>query len=1029
MIGRLVSWSIRRRLVVVGLTLTMAAVALFVAQYLEFDALPDITGNQVVVLTGAPGHTPEEVELLVTRPIEAALGGLPGARTQRSVSRFGISSVTVIFEDDVDLYHARQLVQERLNTLAGALPEGVETPELGPITGGLGEIFHFTLSSRERTPAELYEIATLTVAPMLRSAPGVVEVNTWGGRRRTLDLVADPVKMAALRVTLPTLVESLEDAIGSAPGASVRAPAGQVLLRGIFRPDSYEDLGGIVVKDDERPIRAAELGTVTEGAAFRLGTATANGRGETVYVMVQMLRDANALEVMDAIHERMPQVREVLPDDVRVSVVYDRSKLVEATLHTVFMNLLEGGLLVVAVLFLMLGSFRAGFLTALVIPLSMLGAVVGMTVLDIPGNLMSLGAIDFGLLVDGAVVMVEGFFHDMRQREYPSGDQQERMRRFSEVAAAVARPVFFSILIILLVYVPILSLTGVDGKMFRPMAITVIIAIATSLILALTFIPAASTLLLRPKDLPKRPPILLRVAQRLHRPQLRFAMRRPLLVFSFAVLMVAFGAFLFTRAGTSFIPQLDEGDLVVQTTRAPDVSIEQATEAATRMERILLERVPEVTQVVSRIGSPAVATDIMGLEQADVFIALEPKDAWREGLSREELVAEIERLLRREQPGSNPSFTQPIQMRFNELVGGETTDVAVSIYGPDLDVLRRTADRVAAAIEGLEGAADVRITAPPSVSLIEVRPEPLAGSQLGVGPNEVLDAVAAIRSGVEVGYTYEGMVQVPVRIRIGDEPTVQDVTTLPIPTERGDVVPMSRVAQVTKRETPSLISHEDGLRRIVVGFNVRGRDLGGVVKDAMARVDAQVVLPAGYRIDWGGQYETLAAAKDRMLVVVPAVLVMIFVILLIAFRRFLPAVLIFANVPFAGVGGIIALTLRDMPVSISAAVGFIALSGIAVLNGVVLMNRILAFEEQGGTRTEAARQAAEQRLRPVLMTALVAALGFVPMMLATGVGAEVQRPLATVVVGGLIGSTFLTLVILPSVYSWVGRSVDRAQHG
>ncbi len=657
----------------------------------------------------------------------------------------------------------------------------------------------------------------------------------------------------------------------------------------------------------------------------------------------------------------------------------------------------------------MLGSFRAGLVVASVIPLSMLFAVVGMVFFEVPGNLMSLGALDFGLLVDGAVVMVEAVFHRAQLGGSVRGELGGATR-------TMARPVFYSVLIIVLVYVPILTLGGVEGKMFRPMASTVVLALTGALLLSLTYVPAMARAFLRDRDVPAREPRVVRFAARVYEPVLGAAQRHPLVVMIGAALLLALGVLLFVRSGTAFVPQLDEGDLVIQTTRAPDISIEAAVQDATRLEAALRD-VPEVTQVASRIGSPAVATDIMGLEMADVFVRLKPRDEWREGMTRERLIAEIDGAIE----DGERAYTQPIQMRFNELLGGSVSDVTLSIYGDDLATLRRLAESARAAVRPVEGSVDVRVYSPADVPLLEVRPEPLAASRHGFSSQDVLDYVSALRTGIEAGVTYDGPVRIPVRVRMSGAPTAFALSSAPIPTERGNLVELASVSDVERVLTPSLVSHEAAQRRVVVGFNVRGRDLGGVVDDAERAVDQSVDAPAGYRLEWGGQYETFAHAKRRLAVVIPVVLAMILALLLWLFRALRPTLVIFLNVPFATVGGVIALALRGLPVSISAAVGFIALSGIAVLNGVVLMSRLQELEADGLSPRDAAHAAATSRMRPVLMTALVAALGFVPMMLATGVGAEVQRPLATVVVGGLVTSTLLTLVIVPALYSWLPR--------
>ena len=1019
MIEAIVRWSLKNHRLVVGLVLVAAVVGAVAGSKLRFDALPDVTGKQVAVITRAPGLTPEEVERLVTRPVEVSLGGVPGLSQQRSISRYGISSVTAVFEDGQDLLRARQLVQERLQTVE--LPDGVPAPELGPLTGGLGEIYQLTMTSPQRTPAELLELAQLRVAPLLASVPGVVEANSWGGERRTLDAIADPVRMARRQVTLAELSDAVAAAVGQVPGATLEAGDAGVLLRGASWPRENAELADAVLRvdPDGAVVRIGDVADVRPGGEPRIGTATADGRGEAVYVMVQMLLDANALEVLRRVEIRMVEVREVLPPDVEVRVVYDRGDLVRATLETVFENLLEGGLLVVLVLFAMLGSFRAGALVASIIPLSMLGAVTGMVLLGIPGNLMSLGALDFGLLVDGGVVMVEAVFLAM----HTTGGPIER--RVRESTLAMARPVFFSVLIILLVYVPILTLSGVEGKMFRPMAVTVVLALGTALMLSLTFVPAASRLLLRERDVPHDEPLLVRVAARLYRPVLCTALARPRWILAGALALLALGGALFLRAGSAFVPQLDEGDLVVQTARNPDIRVETAAAEASRMEAAILAAVPEVAHVATRSGSPAVATDLMGLEQSDVFIDVLPREEWRPRLTREQLIAEIDAAIAASAPAEEVGFTQPIQMRFNELVGGSVADVTLSLYGQDLDQLRGLADRATELIDQVPGAQDVRVMAPPEVQLIEVRPRPLDAARLGLSSADVLAHVQALRSGVRLGTTYDGQLPIPIRVRLGGAVDALTLDGASLPTPAGTLVPLARVADVLRTTGPAMVDHEMAQRRLVVGFNVRGRDLGSVVAEARTRIDGQVAGD-GVRLAWGGQYESLRSARQRMNLVIPVVLTSILLLLLALFRAARPALIILLNVPFAAVGGIVALSARGLPISVSAAIGFIALSGIAVLNGVVLVQALLDEQERGADLATAARAAAESRMRPVLMTALVAALGFVPMMLAQGVGAEVQRPLATVVVGGLVTSTLLTLVILPALFPWLGKERTEA---
>lgn len=1013
MIRRLVEWSVDHRGWVAVTTVLAAIAAVVVGLGLRLDALPDLTNNQVVVLTRAPGLTPEEVERLVTRPLEVALGGVPDLVEQRSTSLSGLSSVTVVFERRVSPWLARQIVSERLSIVA--LPIDAR-PELAPLTGGLGEVFHLTLSSTQRTPTELLEFAQFRVAPLLKGTPGVVEVNSWGGAERTWDVVADDARLSARGLSLSQLRDAVEAATGGVPGGSLPSGPSQVLLRAQARPTRLGELSAAIVSGNS--LRVGDVAEVREGTRLRLGAATANGNGETVYLMVQMLRDANALEVVEALHGRMPAVRAVLPDDVRLDVVYDRSTLVLATLRTVGLSLLEGGLLVVAVLLLFLGSLRAGLLVASVIPLSMAFATAAMRLLDIPGNLMSLGALDFGLLVDGAVVMVEGLFHAAAHGPLD-------VPRVRQMASKSARPVFFSVLVILLVYVPILSLTGVDGTLFRPMALTVVFALSAALLLSLTWVPAMAALVLRTRDVPTRPPLVVRFVDWMYPKLLAPGLtnRRGVLLGAVAMLLV--GGFAGRRLGIEFTPQLDEGDLVIQTVRPPDISLDEAIRAGGALERTLRTRFPdEVASVTTRIGSPAVATDLMGIDQGDLFVALKPRTGWRAAATKPELIARMEEVVRREDPRSEASFTQPIQMRFNELLGGAVTDVAISVYGEELEPLRQVADAVAAKVEQVPGAADVRVLAPPFIPQVTVRPRALDAATAGFSAKDVLQAVQAARVGVDVGLTFDGPVPVPLRLKQGGVTDAFGLEGLPLPVQGGGVVPLSRVADLSRTRGPALVARRNGQRRLVVGFNVRGADLGAAVEGAQ-RAARDVQLPSGFRLEWGGQYENLLEARDRLAIVVPVVLLGILALLTLTFSRLRPALFVFSLVPFAGVGGALALWARGMPVSLPAAVGFIALSGIAVMNGVVWVSRALELVS-GVDAPAAAKRAALDRARPVLMTALVAAFGFLPMMLATGVGAEVQRPLATVVVGGLASSTFLTLFVLPALFPLLG--VRRGDH-
>ena len=1022
MIERIVQLAVRMRGIVIGVLCVFVLGAALSLRSIKLDAMPDVTTNQVLVLTSAPGYSPDEVERRVTTPVELALAGAPGLVERRSVSRFGISSVTAVFEDSVPSQSARQMVMERLAGVRDALPQGVEEPEIGPLTGGTGEIFHFTLQSRSRTGWQLRELAELRVAPLLRKLPGVVEVNSWGGERRAIELVVDTGRLSAHKLTLSDLAATLEREIGTAPGGAIpTGREGQVLLRALSRPVQDADVAALqITTADGHKLRLSELAQVRVRGLPRLGAATRNGQGEVVYLMVQMLRDDNALEVTDRIHAAMPAVRRALPADVALDLVYDRSVLVKATLNTVAKNLLEGGLLVIAVLFAMLGSLRAGLIVALVIPLSMLGASVGMAVFGVAGNLMSLGALDFGLLVDGAVVMVEHIFHE--QGKHPPGPEQPRATFIARTASYVARPTLFSVLTILLVYIPVLTLTGVDGKLFRPMALVVVMALGTALILSLTYVPAAAALWLRPKDVPQRTPIVARIIEHLHWPVLARASAFPKLTAALSAAGLALSAWLFISMGTELAPPLDEGDLVLQTTRNPDIRMDQAIASGLRLEQ-RVRTIPEVLQVVSRIGSPTVATDIMGLDQADVFIHLKPRAAWREGLSKDAIIEDIERAVREIDPNTELSFTQPIQMRFNELLGGAVTDVTASVFGDDLAELRRIGTQIARVARGVQGAEDVRLLVTPDVPLLDVQPEYAAAAAHDVSARAVLDTVHAARVGLPAATTFDGPLPIPIVLRVTGVDAPDDLGNVLISSGSGGLVPLGAVARVGHTLVPSLVQRLDGQRRLMVGFNVRGRDLGSVVAEAQAAVEQHVEVPRGYRVEWAGQVATLAEAQKRLTLVIPAVLCLIVGLMFVVFGHWRSVFLVLAHVPFACMGGVAILAARGMPLSISAAVGFIALSGIAVMNAMVLVTELERHEAEGQAPAEAVQNAARDRARPVVMTALVAALGFVPMMLASGVGAEVQRPLASVVVGGIVTSTVTTLVIMPALYAYWRRRV------
>lgn len=1014
---RLVEFALENRFLVVMLTFVLAGVGLWAMQQLPVDAVPDITPNQVMILTTAAGLSPVEVEQFITFPVETAMSGLPGIDEIRSVSRVGLSSVTVFFEEGMDIYFCRRLVMERLPQAREMIPEGLGRPEMGPISTGLGEIYQFEVRGDEHSLMELRSVLEWDIAFQLRSVPGVVEVNSYGGELKTYEVQLDADRLVSFGLPLTAVFEALESNNGNAGGAYIEHNQEQYIVRGEGLVTSLEDIGNIVVavNDSGTPIYVRQLGEVQFAPMVRQGAATRDGRGEVVTGVVMMLIGENSRVVSQRVHERLEEISKTLPPGVTVETYYDRTELVRKTIGTVEKNLTEGALLVIFVLLVLLGNLRAAVLVALSIPLSMLGAFVGMVWMGLSGNLMSLGAIDFGLIVDGSVVMVENI---VRRASDPE-ESQAKSRSAIVLAASreMARPVFFAVLIIIVVYFPILTLEGVEGKMFRPMALTVIFALITSLGLALTLIPVLSTMFLG-KKVAHGEPRLMRWIRRLYTPVLQAAIKRPPATVMVAAAMFVAGLVVATFMGAEFIPRLEEGTLALQAWRLPSVSLTESVASTTRIEQALLE-FPEVTSVISRTGRAEIATDPMGLETSDVYVLLEAKEDWVTASDREGLIAAFDEALEAGVPGNIFSYSQPIELRMQELIAGVRSDLAITLYGGDLDVLRETADSIVRVVAEVPGAADVKAEQTGGLPYLRVQIRRDQIARYGINARQVLDAVETI-GGRPLGQVLEGQRRFALQVRF--EPSDRDDLTkigdLKISDSRGRLIPLSQLADISTEEGPVQISRSNINRRINVEANVRGRDLSSFVAAAQEAVERRIQLPPGYWIEWGGQFQNLQRASQRLALVVPMSLVMIFVLLYLTFNAARPAFLIFMNVPLAVTGGIFALAARGMPFSISAAIGFIAVSGVAVLNGVVLVSAIRKLRQEGRTLEEAVETGAETRLRPVLMTALVASLGFVPMALSTSMGAEVQQPLATVVIGGLVTSTALTLFVLPAVYRW-----------
>ncbi len=1024
MTEKILEWSLKNRFLVLMLSLLLVAGGLAAMRDLPIDAVPDVTNVQVQVLTSAPALGPEEVEKLITSPVELAMSGLPRLEEVRSVSKFGLSVVTVVFEDGTDIYWARQLVGERLSAAAEAIPDGLGEPEMGPISSGLGEIYQFEVRGDGKSAMDLRTILEWEIAPRLRTVPGVVEVNAFGGELKTYQVQVRPDDLARYDVSLGEILQALEQNNANAGGAYIEKNSEQYLVRGEGLVGSLQDIGDIVVTADQdgTPIYIRQLADLAFAPMVRQGAVTRDGRGEVVTGIVMMLMGANSREVVADAKAQLEAMKPSLARlGVSVDAFYDRTYLVDKTIATVARNLAEGGLLVIVVLFVMLRNLRAGLIVSTAIPLSMLVAFIAMRRFGVSGNLMSLGAIDFGLIVDGAVIVVENSVRLIAERSHQLGrpvSPRERTELVLRGSREVLRPTVFGVAIIAIVYLPILSLIGIEGKMFRPMAMTVLFALAGALVLSLTFIPALASLLL-PRRISERESFLVVAVRRVYRPLLARAIRRRLVTVGGAVGLFALSAALVPCLGSEFVPKLDEGAIALQAWRLPSVSLEQSVVQTTELERVL-KRFPEVTTVVSKTGRAEIATDPMGVEISDVFVMLKPQDEWQTALTREGLIEAFDAALDKHLPGQIFSYSQPIELRVSELIAGVRSDVALVIYGDDMDELERIANRAVTVLAGVDGAADVKAEQTAGLPVLRVAIDRRAIARHGINAADVL-AVVSTLGGQEVGTVLEGQRRFALQVRFAPAARrdIEKIKNLKVRSPGGALIPIAQLADISVEDGPAQISHEAGRRRITVELNVRGRDLGSFVADAQAAIDAAGIVPPGYFADWGGQFENLQQASRRLLVVVPIALGLIFVMLYMSLRSARLAGLIYLNVPFAVTGGVLALAMRGMPLSISAGVGFIALFGVAVLNGLVLVGYIVQRRDEGLDAAEAACEGAQVRLRPVLTTALVASLGFVPMAIATGAGAEVQKPLATVVIGGILTSTLLTLLVLPTLYAWM----------
>ncbi|WP_422087376.1 CusA/CzcA family heavy metal efflux RND transporter [Variovorax sp.] len=1035
MFERIIRFSIEQRWLILLAVLGMAALGIFSYQKLPIDAVPDITNVQVQINTAAPGYSPLETEQRVTYPIETVMAGLPGLQQTRSLSRYGLSQVTVIFKDGTDIYFARQLVNERIQSARESMPGGI-SPVIGPISTGLGEIYLWTVEAEEGakkadgrpySPTDLREIQDWIIKPQLRNVAGVTEINSIGGYAKEFQIAPDPAKLLAHGLTMTDVVTALERNNANVGAGYIEKRGEQYLIRAPGQVKSVDDIGNVILGNANGiPLRVQDVAEVGIGKELRTGAATDNGR-EVVLGTVFMLIGENSRTVSQAVDKKMQEINRTLPAGVKAVTVYDRTVLVDKAIATVKKNLFEGAVLVIAILFLFLGNIRAALITALVIPLSMLFTFTGMVNQKVSANLMSLGALDFGIIIDGAVVIVENCVRRLAHAQAHKGRPLTRSERFHEVFAAsqeARRPLLFGQLIIMIVYLPIFALTGVEGKLFHPMAFTVVIALLGAMILSITFIPAAVALFIGNKVSEKENRLMV-WAKRGYEPLLARVMSAKPLVITTAVVAVLLSGLLATRLGTEFVPSLSEGDFAIQALRIPGTSLTQSVEMQKQLERTLKEKFPEIERIFARTGTAEIASDPMPPNISDGYIMLKPESEWpKPRRSRAELLAavqeEVEKL-----PGNNYEFSQPIQLRFNELISGVRSDVAVKIFGDDMDVLNKTAAEVSEALGKIPGAAEVKVEQTTGLPMLTVNIDRNKTARYGLNVGDMQDAISVAVGGREAGTLFDGDRRFDIIVRLPENlrTDLEAIKRLPVALPKGagaesartSFIPLGEVATLDIAPGPNQVSREDGKRRIVVSANVRGRDLGSFVAEAEEAM-RKVSIPSGYWTVWGGQYENLASATQRLQVVVPVSLLLVFTLLFAMFGNLKDGLLVFTGIPFALTGGIVALWMRGIPLSISAAVGFIALSGVAVLNGLVMISFIRNLREGGLPLDAAIREGALTRLRPVLMTALVASLGFVPMAIATGTGAEVQRPLATVVIGGILSSTALTLLVLPLLY-------------
>lgn len=1018
MLTSLIDFSLNNRFLIIVLVGLMAIGGVFSALALPIDAVPDMTNVQVTVVTEAKTLSPLEIERYITFPVERTMSGLPRVEEIRSVSKFGISVVTIVFQEGVDIYRARSLVNERLAEARAAVAGDYGVPQLGPLTTALGEVLQFELASTRHTPMELRSILEWNVVPQLREVPGITEVNVHGGYYKTFEVQIDPQKLNSHGLTLVQVIAALEKNNLTAGGGYAVHRNEQQFIRGQSLLSNLDDIANVVVDSHPGglPVLLKDLGEITISPMTRQGAVTRDGRGEIVTGMVMMTIGENSRIVVEKAKQRLAEIEKTLPEGAKLDIIYDRASLIERTLHTVEKNLVEGGVLVIVVLLILLGSLRAGIVVALAIPLSMLFATNMMFTTGITASLMSLGAIDFGLIVDSSVIMVE----NCMRRVSLNRSGQSHLQVIRDACLEVRKPTMFGELIIAVVYVPILALQGTEGKLFRPMAYTVLFALAGSLVLSMTLMPVLAYLAL-PKKMEEKDVWLIRIVKWFYRPAVGYTVKHPWLTTAAAIGLFAVTVPIALNLGAEFMPRLDEGDILIEAVRLPSATLEDAIPMATQIEKIL-KQFPEVKTVFCKTGRPEIANDVMGVQQTDVWVMLHDVHDWPHHKTRDELIAELSHELNSHVPGVSFGFTQPIEMRVDELVAGVKADVAVLLYGDDMDMLAKKSKEIERLLKAIPGAVDVKADIQANIPTLTVKTRSEQLARYGLAADEVMTGVSAL-GGVEVGEVFEGQARYPIIVRYAPEYRAdeQRMRQLPIGMVGGRPLALGEVADLHHEDTPPGIEHESSRRRTFIACNVRGRDVASFVHEAQQTIGEQVQLPPGYTLRYGGDFENLQSASLRLMLITPVVLLVIWILLFTTFKSMRLAMLIFLAVPIAASGGVIALYLREMPFSISAGVGFIALFGVAVLNGLVWVSGAEQLREGGWGLKAAAYETALVRIRPVLMTALVASLGFLPMALSTTAGAEIQRPLASVVIGGLITSTLLTALVVPAIYPWFAR--------